>query len=279
MFARAACNLLRRDAVRRFLNNRILVVDYPFVPKPRWQAGNSHIAALLGRQHETFRAWIANVAPILSVAETITPGFWANDWFPPVDAIALMSFIARRKPKTYFEVGSGYSTVAARHVINTMGLSTRIVSIDPKPRTDIDKLCDTVIRAPFEKLVSEDYRAVEPGDVVFIDNSHYCFQGSDVTSVFLDFIPSLPPGVMVGIHDVLLPYDYADNLRRRFYNEQYVLGAYLLGLGDRAQIELPVFFLISDSSYSSDLKPVRSFLDSKQARFQGSSLWFVSPDL
>lgn len=278
MFARAACNLLRRDAIRRLLNNRVVVVDYPFDPIQRWEDGNPHIASLLGRQRETVRASIAEMASILYVAETITPEYWGNDWFPPVDAIALMSFIARRKPKTYFEIGSGYSTIAARHAVKALKLNTRILSVDPKPRADIDTLCDTVIRAPFEKLVSDDYRAVQSGDVVFIDNSHYCFQGSDVTSVFLDFIPSLPPGVMVGIHDVLLPYDYAGNLRRRFYNEQYVLGAYLLGLGDRAQIELPVFFVISDSSYSSDLKPVRSFLDSKQARFQGSSLWFVSPD-
>jgi len=279
MFARAACNLLRRDAVRRLLNNRILFVDYPFVPKQRWEAGNPHIASLLSRQRETICTSIAGMNSILSAAETITPEYWDNEWLPPVDAIALMSFIARRKPKTYFEIGSGYSTIAARHVVKELRLDTRILSVDPKPRADIDALCDAVIRAPFERLTPEDYRAIEPGDVVFVDNSHYCFQGSDVTSVFLDFLPSLPPGVAVGIHDIFLPYDYPDNWRRRFYNEQYILGTYLLGLGDRAKIELPLCLVINDSSYSSDLKILRSFLDSKRARFHGSALWFISPNL
>ena len=142
---------------------------------------------------------------VLPVAETVKREYWDNDWLPPLDAIAVMAFIARQKPKTYFEVGSGYSTIAARHVINKLGLGTRIVSVDPKPRADIDKLCDEAIRSPFEKLTPDDYRIIEPGDVVFIDNSHYCFQGSDATAVFIDFIPSLPSGVIIGIHDVFLP--------------------------------------------------------------------------
>ena len=277
MFARAACNLLRRAPVRRLLNNRIIVVDYPYVPNPRWPAGNPHVSALLNRQCETFRAAIAGMNSVLPVAETVKREYWDNHWLPPLDAIAVMAFIARQKPKTYFEVGSGYSTIAARHVINKLGLGTRILSVDPKPRADIDKLCDAAIRSPFEKLTPDDYRIIEPGDVVFIDNSHYCFQGSDATAVFIDFIPSLPSGVIIGIHDVFLPFDYPEFARRRFYNEQYALATYLLGLGNRARVELPLFLVTNDDSYSPDLKIVRSFLDDKRARFQGSSLWFVSP--
>jgi hypothetical protein len=267
---------LRRSTVRRFFDNRIVVVDYPLDPSPRWREGNPHIAALLSRQSETFRTTIAEMNAVLPIAETIKPGFWGNEWFPPVDAMALMSFIARNKPRTYFEVGSGYSTVAARHAVKALGLNTRIVSVDPKPRADIDTLCDTVIRAPFEELMPENYRVIESGDVVFIDNSHYCFQGSDATTVFLDFIPSLPVGVVVGIHDVFLPFDYPDVWRRRFYNEQYAFAAYLLGLGDKARVELPAFLVTNDDTYSSDLKTIRSFLERRNARFQGCAFWFVS---
>jgi hypothetical protein len=276
MFERAACNLLRRDAVRRLLNNRIVVVDHPIDPAPRRHTANAHIAALLNRQCEAFRASIAGMTAALHIAETIAPEFWANEWFPPVDAIALFSFIARQRPRTYFEIGSGYSTIAARHAANVLRLGMRIISVDPMPRAEIDALCDTIIRSPFEKVMSEVYGVVESGDVIFIDNSHYCFQGSDATTAFLDFLPSLPPGVLVGIHDVFLPFDYPEVWRRRFYNEQYLLATYLLGLGDRARVELPAFLVTNDNAYSTDFATVRSFLDGCRARFQGCAFWFVS---
>ena len=276
MFARAVCSLLKRDSVRRLLNNRIVVVDYPFDPASRWPGANAPIAALLNRHSGAFRASITKMTATLPVAETIASGFWSNEWFPPVDAIALMSFIAWQKPQTYFEIGSGHSTTAARHAINALGLATRVISVDPQPRANVDALCDTMIRAPFEQVKPADYGVVESGDVVFIDNSHHCFQGSDVTTVFLDFLPSLPPGVVVGIHDIFLPFDYPEVWRRRFYNEQYPLATYLLGLGDRAHIELPAFLVTNDDAYSADLADIRAFLAGKRARFQGCAFWFVS---
>lgn len=254
--------------MRRFLDYRVVVVDYPVDPTSRWQAGNPHVATLLDRQSETFRTTIAGMNTVLPIAETITSEFWGNEWFPPVDAIALMWFIARNKPRTYFEVGSGYSTVAARHAVKALGTNTQIISVDPKPRAEVDALCDVVIRVPFETLTPENYRVIESGDVIFIDNSHHCFQGSDATAVFLDFIPSLPAGVVVGIHDVFLPFDYPDVWRQRFYSEQYAFAAYLLGLGDRAHVELPAFLVTNDETYSFDMQTIRSFLDGKNARFQ-----------
>jgi hypothetical protein len=276
MFSRLACSLLKRDTVRRLFNDRVVIVDYPLNPAPRWRNGNAALAALLDRQCTTFRSSIAGMTAVLPTAETIAPDFWANLWFPPVDAIALMSFIARQKPRTYFEVGSGHSTIVARHAINALGLGTRIISVDPKPRAEIDALCDTMIRAPFEKVTPEHYSSIRAGDVVFIDNSHHCFQGSDVTAVFLDLLPALPPGVLVGMHDIFLPFDYPEVWRRRFYNEQYLLAAYLLGLGDRARVELPAFLVTNDDTYSTDFVAIRSFLDHYKARFQGCAFWFVS---
>jgi hypothetical protein len=257
--------------LRRLFNNRIVVADYPIDPLPRCPNGNVHIKALLNRQRDNFRASISKMTSALPSAETRS-----SEWFPPVDAITLMSFIAHHKPRIYFEVGSGYSTTAARHAANELGLDMRIISIDPKPRADIDALCDTMIRAPFEKVQPGVYGAVGPGDVVFIDNSHYCFQGSDATTVFLELLPSLPANVLVGIHDIFLPFDYPDVWRRRFYNEQYALATYLFGLGDRACVELPAFLVTNDESYSGDLATIRSFLDGKNARFQGCAFWFVS---
>ena len=54
--------------------------------------------------------------------------------------------------------------------------------------------------------------------------------GGDVTFLFLEVLPRLQPGVVVQVHDVFLPFEYrrdrvVDALR--FWNEQYVLQAFL----------------------------------------------------
>jgi hypothetical protein len=48
--------------------------------------------------------------------------------------------IASKRPKQYFEIGSGNSTKFARQAIRDHG-ATRIVSIDPSPRAEIDAIC------------------------------------------------------------------------------------------------------------------------------------------
>jgi hypothetical protein len=39
---------------------------------------------------------------------------WNNNYIPGLDAIALYSFLALKKPKKYFEVGSGNSSKFAK---------------------------------------------------------------------------------------------------------------------------------------------------------------------
>jgi len=56
-----------------------------------------------------------------------------------------------------------------------------------------------------------------------VDNSHRCFQNSDVTVVFLDVLPRLRSGVIIYIDDVYLPYDYPPEWSMRYYSEQYLL--------------------------------------------------------
>jgi hypothetical protein len=52
-------------------------------------------------------------------------------------------------------------------------------------------------------------------------------------------MPALKPGTIWGLHDILLPWDYPDARSNRFYNEQYLLMAYLLGGADGDDILLP----------------------------------------
>jgi predicted O-methyltransferase YrrM len=154
---------------------------------------------------------------------------WLNPWLPPLDIVSLYSFLRRRKPARYVEVGSGNSTAVAALARRDADLSTEITSIDPRPRREIDALCDRVIRRPLEVADLSVFDDLEPGDVVFVDGSHRVYTNSDATVMVLDVLPALPDGVLVGIHDILWPDDYLPEWSQYWWSEQYLVGALLLG--------------------------------------------------
>ena len=155
---------------------------------------------------------------------------------------------------------------------------TQIVSIDPHPRVEIDAICDEVIRSPLQDVDLRLFDRLGPGDVLFIDNSHYAFMGSDVTVLLFDVLPRLKPGVLVGVHDFFLPDDYPPNWQRRFYNEQYLLGCWLLGGGRGMKFILPAWFASNDSELSAIVAPLHSSGGLAGRKPWGSALWFeVTP--
>ena len=123
-------------------------------------------------------------------------------------------------------------------------LQTHITSIDPAPRAEIDAICDLVIRAPLEQASLEVFDGLAPGDVVFMDGSHRVFMNNDVAAFFLEDLPNLPAGVLVGIHDIYLPFDYPADIADRYYSEQYMLAAYLLG-GPPVKLVLPAHLVFT----------------------------------
>ncbi len=151
-----------------------------------------------------------------------------NGFLPGLDSAALYAFIRDRRPRRYIEVGSGNSTKFAARAKADGALATAITSIDPRPRAEIDELCDAVLRTRLERLPPDVFGDLEPGDVVFFDGSHSVYMGNDVAVFFLEVLPELPPGILVGIHDIYLPFDYPPMFAERFYTEQYMLAAYLL---------------------------------------------------
>jgi hypothetical protein len=154
---------------------------------------------------------------------------WNNMWIPALDGISIYCYVASRQPKTYLEIGSGNSTRFARKAITDHKLSTRIISIDPCPRSDIDRLCDIVVRDPLEKTDLSIFADLEDNDIIFCDNSHRGFQNSDVTVFATEIIPEVSTkSILIGVHDIFLPYDYPEEWLRRYYNEQYFLFPYIL---------------------------------------------------
>ncbi len=198
---------------------------------------------------------------------------WDNGWSPGLDAAALYSFLSLYKPKRYFEVGSGYSTKFAKRAIGDHKLPTKITSIDPHPRAEIDLICDRIIRQPLEEVDLKLFDELEGGDILFVDGSHRCFMNSDVIVVFLDILPRLKAGVFVEFHDIFLPYDYCPGWAERYYSEQYLIAVALLAKGNLFDIVLPNTFISYDPELRGILDPIWEELKLKRSKRSGVSFW------
>jgi predicted O-methyltransferase YrrM len=245
---------------------RLIRTDYPYYPRKRPiedAAGGKRLIARLSREEIGYATTLNGIARHLGSFlripreqdDTSRP-FWANAWFPPFDGVSLYGLIAERSPRRYIEVGSGMSTRFARQAIRDLDLQTHIVSIDPNPRAAIDALCDEVVRSRMEEVPRGFWDEIGSEDLLFIDNSHRSFANSDVTVFFTEVMPALPPGTIWGMHDIFLPWDYPEEWRRRFYNEQYLLMTYLLGGADGDEIVLPVTWAHFQPQLQSILAPL-----------------------
>ncbi len=236
-----------------------VILDYPIRPEPRYGSGkppHSELAVLLARDDESYLSTLGHFAAFrkgLLQIEEVQPEHirgepcWDNAWFSSLDAIVLYGLLASRKPSRYLEVGSGYSTKFARRAVRDTEGKTKITSIDPAPRAEIDSICDHIIRQPLETLEMYVFDDLEAGDFLFFDSSHRVFQNSDVTVFFMEILPRLKPGVIVHIHDVFLPFDYPTVWKDRYYSEQYLLAAYLLAGSSRIEVLLPLAYIGRDS--------------------------------
>jgi hypothetical protein len=278
-----------REAYRalRLAGSRFPIwLDHPPGGRPRWGYGrpllpglDARVEAGRDRYRETLHALAAYASDLRSIPITGEPSSlepaWDNAFLPPWDAVALYGLLRRTAPAQYLEVGSGHSTRFARRAIRDGGLTTRVTSIDPAPRARVDELCDVVVRRPVEELDDDRvFRALERGDVLFIDGSHRAFTGSDVTVLLLEVVPHLAPGVLVQVHDVYLPRDYPEALSGRFYSEQYVLAAWLLGAPE-IEIVLPVNYVCSDKELRRELLPLWTELGLEARPKHGASFWFT----
>ncbi|MFT3677936.1 MAG: hypothetical protein QM781_18735 [Chitinophagaceae bacterium] len=206
-------------------------------------------------------------------ADDLTP-FWNQNWLPSFDAILLYGLISVFKPENYIEIGSGNSTKFARRAIADNNLSTRIISIDPYPRADVESICDISIREKVESIPHEKILSiVKPGDILFINNSHRSFQGSDVTVCLTEIIPSLPAGVIYGLHDIFIPFDYPQWFNDYYYNEQYLFQCYLLGGAANDEILLPTWYISNMRELASPLYDILYHPDLQGVNKGGSSFW------
>ncbi len=207
------------------------------------------------------------------VEKDATKPAWNNQYLPGLDIATLYMMLAEFRPGQYVEVGSGHSTRVAYKAKKEQGLDTKIISIDPAPRAEVEGLATEVLRMPFEKVDTGFLLDLGPDDILFIDNSHRILPNSDATVFFLEILPRLRPGVIVHIHDVYLPYDYPPFMCERFYSEQYGLAMNLLANPGRYVPILPNYFISEDAALASVVEPLWAHPNLQGVERHGGSFW------
>lgn len=273
----------------RFLSPKFQTVflEYKVNPLPRYGHGRpahpllyniiNQNRNLYQNNLESFLKYKQNICSIKDITDEKDENnpVWNNGFLPGLDIIGIYGMIAEYKPKIYFEIGSGNSTKVARKSIRDNHLNTRIISLDPFPRTFIDHLSDEVIRKPIEHF--SDYKFIidtlNENDILFIDNSHGVYPNSDAMISFMEILPFLKKGVIVHFHDIYLPYDYPQFMCDRYYNEQYMLAAFIMTNPEKYNPILPNFFISEDKELSQVLSEIWSGLSVKNVEKHGGSFW------
>lgn len=154
------------------------------------------------------------------------------------DGTTLRAVIADRRPKKIIEIGSGYSTACMLDTVDELGFSEfQLTCIEPYPERlysilrDHDKSRVTVIEQGVQGQFLEQFSALEPNDILFIDSTHVLKTGSDVHYELFYILPVLKPGVVIHFHDCRFPFEYSDKQifeKNYSWNEVYGVRALLM---------------------------------------------------
>jgi Methyltransferase domain len=201
------------------------------------------VLARLEAARPAITALLEKLGPQLEQARRSPGAFVANPYFSGGDAEAAYAMIKELRPRRVLEIGSGNSAHIMRRAARDAGLELALTCIDPAPRREIDDVANVVIRhSVLESNAIALAASLEEKDVLSIDGPHYVFNGTDVPFLLLEVLPRVKLGVVIHVHDIMLPYEYDALFSERNYSEQYLLAGLLLG-GDNWEPLLPVYWL------------------------------------
>ncbi len=162
--------------------------------------------------------------------------------FPEYDAFVLYCMVRRFRPSRIIEIGSGMSTRVTVEALIKDAIPCNFLSIDrhlseqakaPLARRGVDLRLQDVTEVGLEE-----FDALGPGDILFIDSSHVLKNFGDVEYEYMKVLPRLRPGVVVHVHDIFLPYNYPLTWIvdwRCVLTEQQLLAAFL---HDNARVKI-----------------------------------------
>ena len=162
--------------------------------------------------------------------------YFRNGLFEQGDGTVYFGMLRDVKPKRVIEVGVGYSSCLLMDT-NEKFFNGQIETtfIDPYPDTLQSLTADGSFRGQLIQSKLQDvplslFEKLATGDILFIDSTHVSKMGSDVNHYMFRILPSLPPGVLIHIHDIFYPFEYSSEWIRkenRSWNEAYLLRAFL----------------------------------------------------
>jgi hypothetical protein len=162
-----------------------------------------------------------------------------NRTYESVDGEILYCMVRHFKPKKIIEIGVGNSTYAIAQAIRKNKAENEtnaceFTAIDPFPNHIVSKgfagLSKLLIQ-PVQNIPISKFKELSENDILNIDSSHVIKLGNDVHYEFLEILPQLNKGVIVGFHDIFLPAEYPKEWVLKyhiFWNEQYLLQTFLM---------------------------------------------------
>lgn len=205
----------------------------------------------------------------------INEPYWINGWIPGLDSISLYSILSINNPSNYIEIGSGISTKFVRRAIKDQNLKTKITVIDPNSHIETNLICDMLIRQPLEDIdISIFDRLGETGekDILFVDGSHQIFMNSDVTTLFLDILPSLKKKCICRISRYIFTCRLSIRMGRKTLYRAISTCSIFIGR-NKFEIILPNAFINSDIELSSILYEIWNDPRMLGVERHGGSFW------
>jgi hypothetical protein len=161
-----------------------------------------------------------------------------NGFFGSVDGEILYCVVRHFRPRRIVEIGAGYSTYVTAQAIrknqtDDHAYECELVAVEPNPNPILERGFPGLSRLLHQRVQDtplSEFERLTMNDVLSIDSSHVLTVGSDVHYEFLEIIPRLQRGVIVHVHDILLPAEYKRRTvleKYRFWTEQYLLQAFL----------------------------------------------------
>lgn len=195
-------------------------------------------------------------------------------FYDGLDGATWHALLRHVRPRRVVELGSGVSTLIGAAALERNaadGAPAELRVFDPYPRapTEAGIGHGRLERIPAERVPLEVFDELAAGDVLFVDTTHVVTTGGDVVRIFLEILPRLAPGVLVHVHDVLLPYDYHRMWFENgwYWNEQYLVQALLQG-NPEWELVLPNHHLHRDHEDA-----VRAAVAAYDPAKQPSALW------
>lgn len=168
--------------------------------------------------------------------------FFHNPAFGIGDGSILHAMLRLFRPKRLVEVGSGYSSACSIDTID------RYLDIDGDIHVDVsfvepypallrkllgqDRLSRCTVHATgVQETDMSVFKALDWGDILFIDSTHVMKTGSDVCYELFEVLPALKPGVLIHFHDIFWPFEYGSKWiidDNRSWNEIYGLRSFLM---------------------------------------------------